>query len=414
MACCARAGFLGLLALALWAPAPACAADADADGKPDGTDNCAYAANPSQADTGGVGPGSAPDGVGDACQCGDANGDGRVTSEDAGAISRWLRAPRENPLARPALCDVGGPLGCGPDDAAALALALAKPGSASLGEQCHAPRTIVVQGDTQTLTRAAGFAALWEETQQRICAAKRGRNIDFVLATGDIVEQFGMASLVEVARADAAYDILDACGLGQALPGGNHDTNCSYQGCPAPPLDWSHYTSFLRNRPLHRPAQQSESGLSFAGRLFYDVWFLALPFAADLHEEAWARRLLGSAPGDRRFWLIEHDAVLTEAALNPARAAGRLAARDPLRVLGVIGGHFIPGPGARRWRLSALASGQLALFSNYQELDPQTRPAEPFTEVTLLEYQPISRRWCARDFDFLSDARDRFGPRQCF
>jgi hypothetical protein len=223
-----------------------------------------------------------------------------------------------------------------------------------------------------------------------------------------------MASLAEVARADAAYDILDACGLGQALPGGNHDTNCSYQGCPAPPFDWSHYLSFLRNRPLHRPALQSESGLSFAGPIFYDVWFLALPFAADLHEEAWARRLLASAPAQRRFWLIEHDAVLTEGALNPARAAGRLAARDPLRVLGVIGGHFIPGPGARRWQLSALASGQLALFSNYQELDPQARPPEPFTEVTLLEYQPISQRWCARDLDFLSGARDRFGPGQCF
>ena len=47
-------------------PVSALAPDTDGDGVPDASDNCPYAANTNQLDTGGIGAGSAPDGIGDA------------------------------------------------------------------------------------------------------------------------------------------------------------------------------------------------------------------------------------------------------------------------------------------------------------------------------------------------------------
>lgn len=401
----------GLLAIGL--VSAALAGDADGDGVADANDNCPYATNASQRDTGGLGASSPPDGTGDACQCGDVTGDGRVTSSDEAAIAQAVRQAPAAKLAKPELCDVGDSLGCSAADSAIVAQALLAPRSATIRPQCHEPRTIVVQGDTQTLSRTAPFAALWNETQRLICAQKLPRRIDFVLGTGDIVEQFDMASPQEVARADAAYDILDACRLRQALPGGNHDTNCTYSGCP-PTYSWDAYLRFLKTRPSHAPALASPSGLSFAGPLFFDFWYLVLPFAAGVDEESWASSVLAGAPQGRSFWVIEHDAVTVPGPLNPSRAASRLAGMHPKQVFGVIGGHFIPDTASPRWTFSVLPSGQLALFSNYQEFDPLTNPREPFTEATLLEYLPLAQRWCAHDLDFIGRAQERFRPRACF
>jgi len=64
------------------------ALDTDGDGVPDQSDNCPYTANPDQKDSGGVGAGSLPDGIGDACQCGDVNNDGIVNGTDGTLLSR--------------------------------------------------------------------------------------------------------------------------------------------------------------------------------------------------------------------------------------------------------------------------------------------------------------------------------------
>ena len=87
--------------------------DADMDGIPDGSDNCPYTANAGQADVGGVGSGSIPDGIGDACQCGDVNDDGFVTGLDGTLATRASLnlAPFPNgpvDLAAPQKCDVSG------------------------------------------------------------------------------------------------------------------------------------------------------------------------------------------------------------------------------------------------------------------------------------------------------------------
>ncbi len=61
--------------------------DADDDSVADVDDNCRLLPNADQRDTGGVGIAS-PDGIGDACQCGDVNDSGAVTATDGLAISR--------------------------------------------------------------------------------------------------------------------------------------------------------------------------------------------------------------------------------------------------------------------------------------------------------------------------------------
>ncbi len=111
-------------------------ADADADGRGNVCDNCRYAANPSQLDRGGKGSSNTPDGIGDACQCGDVSGDGKVTTVDAVQIARSLLSPPTVILPQPQLCDVGGTKACATADAVIIRRSLLSPPTASLLQQC--------------------------------------------------------------------------------------------------------------------------------------------------------------------------------------------------------------------------------------------------------------------------------------
>lgn len=68
----------------------------------------------SQADIGGVGGASPPDGIGNLCQCGDVSGDGFVTGADGTAVKRAALglAPYGSAgvaaLPAPQKCDVNG------------------------------------------------------------------------------------------------------------------------------------------------------------------------------------------------------------------------------------------------------------------------------------------------------------------
>ncbi len=73
--------------------------DKDNDGMPDLVDNCPSIPNENQLDTNG-------DDIGDACQCGDMNGDGVITNSDAILIKRYL-LNLSSPF-NAALCDVNG------------------------------------------------------------------------------------------------------------------------------------------------------------------------------------------------------------------------------------------------------------------------------------------------------------------
>jgi hypothetical protein len=100
-------------------------------------DNCPYAWNPDQDDTGGIGAGSLPDGIGDECQCGDVSGDGQISSVDVAIIMRALMQPPLATMARPELCDVGGSLDCASVDAAIAFRALMVPPLAAIQQQCE-------------------------------------------------------------------------------------------------------------------------------------------------------------------------------------------------------------------------------------------------------------------------------------
>lgn len=110
--------------------------DRDHDGVADAEDVCPHAWDPDQSDSGGVGSGSPPDGTGDACQCGDVSGDGRVTLADALLMRRSLLVPSATTLPRPERCDVGGSIGCTLTDAALVQRALLQPPAAVLSPRC--------------------------------------------------------------------------------------------------------------------------------------------------------------------------------------------------------------------------------------------------------------------------------------
>lgn len=117
--------------------------DADGDRFSDGEDNCPAEAN-DQKDTGGIGPVSSPDGIGDACQCGDVDGDGLVTGLD-GTLAR--RASLDLPpfpggvtaLPGSRKCDIDGVPGCGLEDGKIMQ-------EASLGLSQGIPQTCPAAG----------------------------------------------------------------------------------------------------------------------------------------------------------------------------------------------------------------------------------------------------------------------------
>ena len=111
--------------------------DCDDDTVAEAVDNCLYAPNTGQADSGGVAS-SVADGIGDACQCGDVTGNGTVNGQDANAIRRHALGAEPNPLfAVPGNCDVTGNGVCNGQDANAVKrAALGEPGP-TFGQNCH-------------------------------------------------------------------------------------------------------------------------------------------------------------------------------------------------------------------------------------------------------------------------------------
>ena len=87
--------------------------DFDGDGDLNAADNCAYASNANQLDS--TVP---PDGVGDACTCGDTNQTGSANVVDWAVLARALAGLGPG-VADPAKCSVvGGSMDCDAADAA--------------------------------------------------------------------------------------------------------------------------------------------------------------------------------------------------------------------------------------------------------------------------------------------------------
>lgn len=110
--------------------------DVDGDGTADTCDNCPFVVNADQSDAAGIGSGSRPDGIGDACQCGDVNGDGAVTIADGVAIQRSLLSPPTAVLDNPELCDTSGDGLCTIADSVVTVRALLVPATATISQAC--------------------------------------------------------------------------------------------------------------------------------------------------------------------------------------------------------------------------------------------------------------------------------------
>lgn len=134
--------------------------DWDGDAMNDGLDNCPYLPNADQADVGGLG-GAAPDGIGDACQCGDVTDNGRVNGQDANAIQRHGLQIAPNVTFRvPEKCDVTGNGLCNGQDASAIQVAALGRPSAYHADACPAftgQRFVDVDTDGATEVTLSGL-----------------------------------------------------------------------------------------------------------------------------------------------------------------------------------------------------------------------------------------------------------------
>ena len=91
-------------------------ADCDEDSVADTADNCPLVANENQLDRGGINT-TTPDGIGDACQCGDVSGNGVVNGQDGNAIRRQGLGLTPNPtFVKSGNCDVTGSGTCNGQD----------------------------------------------------------------------------------------------------------------------------------------------------------------------------------------------------------------------------------------------------------------------------------------------------------
>lgn len=141
------------------------ASDFDGDGDLNGADNCVYSANPSQLDSS-----LPPDGVGDACTCGDHDDGGTLNVLDWVVLARAF-AQLEPGIGDPAKCSVvGGSMDCDALDLDRLRASLA--GLAAIEPVCRArvgaaelPLRMAVAGDS--ITR--GFGASCECNQGFLC-----------------------------------------------------------------------------------------------------------------------------------------------------------------------------------------------------------------------------------------------------
>ncbi|MBK7951136.1 MAG: thrombospondin type 3 repeat-containing protein [Deltaproteobacteria bacterium] len=110
--------------------------DTDRDGIANQFDNCPWVANANQLDNGGLGSSTAPDGIGNACQCGDVTGEGQVNDTDAAFIKRHALGLSAALFLVPDNCDVTGDGACNGTDATLIRHAAAGTLNPLFGQHC--------------------------------------------------------------------------------------------------------------------------------------------------------------------------------------------------------------------------------------------------------------------------------------
>lgn len=251
----------------------------------------------------------------------------------------------------------------------------------------------VIEGDTQNWAFSAASADEWRQLHLALCQTGATR----ILGTGDIVNYRDSAA--EWDRADAVYDVTDACGLPATLPAGNHDIQVAGRSD-----DFQSYDAFMAKRPLHRPIARSATGHSWVDRLEPGYIVAVLPFAAAAAEVAWLEGWLASHTTERAL-LIQHDAVhsTTGARLGPALT---LTNRFGARIVGVIGGHYLPPDRVGGW-----SKGGFSVFSNFQL--GALLGNRPAGLVTMLDHYLATDSWCIRTINYLTGEMNRFEAPHC-
>jgi hypothetical protein len=104
--------------------APIVINDIDKDTIPDQADNCPYVSNTNQKDRGGLLT-KRPDGIGDACQCGDITGDGRIDDKDLKLYTQTIAKKGKPKFKRTELCNISSSTACDKKDLSALTKVIA-------------------------------------------------------------------------------------------------------------------------------------------------------------------------------------------------------------------------------------------------------------------------------------------------
>jgi hypothetical protein len=113
--------------------------DWEPDGVGDACDNCRFRANPLQEVGGQTGVPSGPSQPGDACLCGDVNGDRRVDASDASTILKSrLRPPPTGLVFDAERCDVNADTRCDASDATTILKSRLRPPAAAVLQSCTA------------------------------------------------------------------------------------------------------------------------------------------------------------------------------------------------------------------------------------------------------------------------------------
>lgn len=135
--------------------------DTDDDSVPNDQDNCPFLYNPDQTDTGGLGSSAPPDGIGNACQCGDVTGEGRADDTDAAFIKRHALGLPSPLFLVPDNCDVSGDGKCSGVDATLIRHVAAGNAAPAFGQYCPnavaspAPASALAPGSAPDASSAA-------------------------------------------------------------------------------------------------------------------------------------------------------------------------------------------------------------------------------------------------------------------
>jgi len=230
------------------------------------------------------------------------------------------------------------------------------------------PFTVVVLPDTQYYTQSELNNAIYFRGQTGwIAANKAARNIAFVLHLGDIQNDGNPyyartdniyepdfsrpTNLVpddaQFRRADDALDILDAAGVPYSLLAGNHDfVDHTIKDEPIYYLKWFGPQRYA-GMPTYGGASPATPTTKWAGMNTWHAfeagghrWLnIALQFAADEHDLAWAQTVINANPGIPTI-LTTHALLTTTGFQESYRHISDLFVRNNPQIVMTLNGHI--------------------------------------------------------------------------